>query len=504
MKVEKDVLIDLRDGSKLAANVFLPDKTGKFPTIVAFTIYGKDEMWSEKWPGWGIAYTPNSPTVTGSTAFEAPDHNFWVAQDYAVVLVDSRGFGKSPGKRFRFHWDVNDHYDAIEWIASQSWCDGNIGMTGVSYLGVTQWYVAALNPPHLKAICPWEAFSDMGRDILLKGGIPETRFFKKIENVVPPINPYLNQSAPDEGPPAPPPAIENIRVPALICATWSDHCLHTRGSFWAYKNIQSRFKWLYTHGRQKWAEYYSIEALAIQKMFFDYFLKGTDQRILDLPKVRLEVRENLNRYFVRFEDDWPIPRTLYRSLYLNANKNNLSFDEIEKEGKSTYNSTNGKATFDIKFEQDTELTGHMKLKLWICPEEANDADIFVTLKKIDKNGNDVFFDSWMAPARYPVALGWLRLSQRELDPDKSTPWQPFLKHERELKVNPGEVTPCWIEILPSSTIFRKGEKLRLEISGRFQIDNLWHGYDSLVNKGKHSIYTGGRYDSHLLVPMICQ
>jgi predicted acyl esterase len=180
----------------------------------------------------------------------------------------------------------------------------------------------------------------------------------------------------------------------------------------------------------------------------------------------------------------------------------LNFDKVSQEGKVTYDSADGKALFDITFDQDTELTGHMKLKLWVSPERADDADLFIALKKLDVAGNEVYFDSWSPPGRYPVALGWLRLSQREMDEEKSTPWQPYLKHERELKVKPGEIVTCEIEILPSSTLFRKGETLRLVISGKYQVESKWFGYNLRVNEGRHSIYSGGKHDSYLLIPIV--
>ncbi|MBW2597039.1 MAG: CocE/NonD family hydrolase [Deltaproteobacteria bacterium] len=492
----------MRDGGQLSANVFRPDKPGKFPVIITFIIYGKDTPWSEIHPGWGVAYTKDSPTLTKSTAFEAPDPDFWVPYDYVLILVDSRGFGRSPGQRFGLQRDFQDHYDAIEWAGTQEWSNGNVGMSGVSYLGTTQWWVAPLRPPHLKAINPWEAFTDFSRDIFIKGGIPETEFLKHLGQLIPPINPALNQAPAKDEPPAPSPELENITVPALVCATWSDQELHTRGTFWAYEKISSKYKWLYTHGRQKWAEFYSVEARDIQKKFFDCFLKGSDSRIKDTPRVRLEGRETLDRYTVRYENEWPIARTQYKELYLDAKARTLNFNKVKKGGKVSYDSADGTAIFDITFDQDIELTGHMKLKLWVCPEEANDMDLFITLKKLDSQGNEVCFDSWSAPSRYPVALGWLRLSQRELDEEKSTLWQPYLKHEREKKVKPGEIVPCEIEILPSSTLFRKGETLRLVISGKYHVGSTWFGYNLLVNEGTHSIYAGGEYNSYLLISEI--
>jgi predicted acyl esterase len=149
----------------------------------------------------------------------------------------------------------------------------------------------------------------------------------------------------------------------------------------------------------------------------------------------------------------------------------------------------------------------MSLKLWVSPEEADDMDLFITLRKFNHDGNEVFFDAWLMLGRYPVAFGWLRVSHRELDKQKSTPWEPYSKHVigPGKKVKPGEVVSCEVPILPSGTLFRKNETLRLVISGIYgggEVVNVPFGFNASVNRGTHSIYTGGKYDSYLLVPLI--
>ena len=72
--------------------------------------------------------------------------------------------------------DAQDYYDLIEWAASQPWCAGRVGLMGVSYLAMSQWHVAALKPPHLRAIVPWEGVTDLYRELAFHGGIPETKF----------------------------------------------------------------------------------------------------------------------------------------------------------------------------------------------------------------------------------------------------------------------------------------------------------------------------------------
>ena len=489
--VEKDVPVPMRDGVKLAANVFRPDKGGKFPVIMSFTPYSKDLY------GWGKTWGVHHHRLSEATSFEAADPGFWVPHDYVMILIDNRGYGNSEGKRLGYRAG-EDQYDGIEWAGTQEWSNGNVGMTGISALGACQWYAAQLRPPHLKAIVPWEATTMLPTARF--GGILETGFYQRMPTFLPPIKPALGQAAPAAVPPTKL-VFEDIIVPALICATWSDQELHTRGTLWAYKTISSEHKWLYTHGGRKWARYYGPEALFIQKEFFDCFLKGIDSRIMDTPRVRLEVRETLDKYTVRYENEWPIARTKYKELYLDAVTGTLNFDEVSQKGKISYDSTDGRAVFDIKFDQETELTGHMKLKLWVSPEEVDDMDLFVTLKKLNADGNEVLFDSCHAPLRYPVALGWLRLSKRQLDKKKSTPWQPIQTLAVEEKVKPGEIIPAEIEVIASSTLFRKSETLRLVISGKSQIKSTRYVYED-INKGKHSIYTGGECGSFLLIPVI--
>ncbi|MBT8374406.1 MAG: hypothetical protein KJN80_05815 [Deltaproteobacteria bacterium] len=99
-------------------------------------------------------------------------------------------------------------------------------------------------------------------------------------------------------------------------------------------------------------------------------------------------------------------------------------------------------------------------------------------------------------------MGWLRVSERELDEEKSSKWQPVLTHKNPQKISKNEIVPVEIEILPSSTSFKKGETLRLVIQGKDFFVHPAMGHYYSVNKGKHSIFTGNQYDSYLLVPVI--
>jgi len=506
--VEKDVPVPMRDGVKLKANVFRPDKAGKFPVIMSFTVFHKDI------PGWWEKQAFVQPwQISVETAWEAADPGFWVPYGYVVILVDERGYGMSEGCRLGSR-EGEDYYDGIEWAAAQPWSDGNVGMTGVSGLANCQYYAAQLRPPHLKAIAVWEGAA---ADPTTKfGGIPETYTPARIGQRVAVIDPALGQCPPPANNPPPKLDTKKIAVPALMCGDWMDAELHLRGTVYAWKTISSKYKWLYTHGREKWKEFYSEEGKTIQKMFFDCFLKGTDTRILDTPRVRLEVRETIHKWHVRYENDWPIPQTDYKRLYLDASNGTLSFMKVRKEGTKSYRSGNGTyhyplapnelAVFDITFDKDTELTGVIRLKVWVSPKQADDMDIFATVRKLDVDGNPVNFDTWYSPGQFPAGLGWLRLSWREVDEQKSTPWYLWYKFKTQQKVSPGEIVPCTIEIYPSSTLWRKGEKLRLTLSGISTMDRDsltgWRYEQHSINKGDHAIYTGGKHEAYLEIPVI--
>jgi predicted acyl esterase len=152
------------------------------------------------------------------------------------------------------------------------------------------------------------------------------------------------------------------------------------------------------------------------------------------------------------------------------------------------------------------LTGHMKLKLWVQADGSDDMDLFVAIEKIDRAEYIVPFAFLSNHDDGPVALGWLRASHRELDKKKSTAYQPFHKHEKEIKLKAGEIVPIEIEIWPSSTLLERGERLRVVVQGSdiyaYPEERHTNQHTETVNRGEHVIYAGGKYDSHLLVPVV--
>src|ERR1700686_656413 len=158
MIAERDVAVPVRDGVNLSIDIYRPDSSERFPALLAFSIYNKDLQG----PDVANALPPQPAwSSLGAGLLEGGDTKFFVSRGYVHVIGSPRGVGKSDGGGSR-QWDS---YDLIEWIAAQPWCDGNVGMVGISGFGAEQLFVARQNPPHLKAIFPLDprgAYGTMG------------------------------------------------------------------------------------------------------------------------------------------------------------------------------------------------------------------------------------------------------------------------------------------------------------------------------------------------------
>lgn len=527
MLFEKDVVVRSRGGRRLYVNVFRPASNGRFPVVLSADIYGNNSI------NTAVISSLDTRGVYDTSVFgawEAPDPGFWVPNQYVVVKAALRGSSGSDGIMTPLSLgEAEDYYDIIEWAGIQPWSDGNVGINGVSYLAMTQWRVAALNPPHLKAMIPWEGVSDMYREWSFHGGIPETTFSRKwielqrtrhpearIEDLTANEREHPLLDAYWEGKQA---KLSDITTALYAGTSWATQGLHSRGTIEGFKQASSKHKWLEVHGRKEWEYYYSRESLERQKRFFDYFLKGVENGWLETPRVRIEVRERFYDGLFRCENEWPIPRTRYKKLHLEAATGRMMTRAVGPESSVSYASKSSgsvertRAVFTYIFEKETELTGHIKLRLWVSAESADDMDLFVCLKKRDCRGQEVYFADYNHTENGAVAHGWLRASHRELDEVHSRPYQPWLKHQRLIKLKPGETVPVDIEILPSSTLFKAGDSLELVIQGS-DIEGeatvtlpAKHGamrceHRDSVNRGLHTIRTGRRHDSYLLVPEI--
>src|SRR5262249_5314701 len=178
MRIDWDVLIGMDDGVVLRADVFRPDDAGRYPVILAAGPYSK-WLSSQDEVGGGqckmlCAQEPEIVALSSNKYqnYEFADPERFVPDGYALVRVDVRGTGRSPGFMDLLSVrETQDLYACIEWAARQPWSSGRVGLNGVSYLAMTQWQVAALAPPHLSAMCVWEGCSDYYREFARQGGI---------------------------------------------------------------------------------------------------------------------------------------------------------------------------------------------------------------------------------------------------------------------------------------------------------------------------------------------
>ena len=324
-----DVEIPVRDGTILRANVFRPRTEEPVPAILSAHPYGKDAVPANTRSGRGlnpqfrVLRQPAPIRISDRTSWEAPDPDVWTGFGYAAVNLDVRGAGRSDGVGdLMSDSEADDIHDVIEWIAAQPWCDGGVAMLGVSYLAIAQYKAAATRPPHLRAIVPWEGFTDAYRDLFFPGGVEERGFSRLWTTLVRRATRMRHDLGAERR--AHPlddafwrslvPALDRIEVPVLVCGSFSDDDLHTRGSFRAFARAGSPERHLYTHRGGKWATFYAPEAVRAQRAFLDRHLRGGDAVT---PRVRLEVRERGDAVAeVRHEDGWPLARTRWTTLVL--------------------------------------------------------------------------------------------------------------------------------------------------------------------------------------------
>jgi len=168
---EEDVPITMRDGATLRADLFRPRSDAPHPVLLSYGGYGKNLPLQDAYPeAWEMLLAQCPEVLKGSScrlmSWELPDPERWVPLGYALVRVDARGTGRSPGTMDNMSApEADDICDAIEWAAEQSWSTGKIGLTGLSYMAIVQWTAASRRPQHLAAFCPWEGASDWYREV---------------------------------------------------------------------------------------------------------------------------------------------------------------------------------------------------------------------------------------------------------------------------------------------------------------------------------------------------
>lgn len=520
IRFDRDVPVPLRDGTTLRANVFRPDCAGRFPVLMNAHPYGKDVLPRRTPMGYlplkryRFIRQPDLVRYSAYTAWESPDPSYWVPRGYVVISLDLRGFGTSEGVgTLLSDEEASDYAEAIQWAAAQPWSQGKVGLNGVSYLTISQWKVAALRPASLAAICCWEGWSDVYHDAAYPGGVREDGFMpfwasmteragrvrgslRDAQLAHPDWDDFWAGLVPD---------LERIEVPALICASFSDQGLHARGCFEAYRRISSEYRYLFTHRGGKWSIYYSPESLALQNRFFDCFLKGEENGMRDTDPVRVEVREQRDRvHSVRMERSWPPSSVEWTRFWLAPNE--MREQPLETSVTARFDAPEGGVSFTLPVPADIELTGPMKLKLHVELIGGSDAYLFVAVRKF-RGRRHICFEGSFGFGRDVVSRGWLRVAHRRIDETRSEPYRPFHPCDRPEPVIAGQVVPVEIELLPSSTMFRRGELLRVDVQGHwFWKRNMLFGTfpgDYMASPAATVVlHLGGSADSYLLVPRI--
>jgi predicted acyl esterase len=517
LSVLRDLPVVVRDGTTLRVNVVLPAGDGRFPVLMSAQPYGKDNLPTRRGRRWrvSIQYRMLRQTSTvrfsSLTGWEAPDPAWWAAQGYAVASCDLRGAGTSQGEASLLSdQEGEDVHDLIEWAAAQPWSTGAVGLIGVSYLAISQWKAAALNPPGLKAICPWEGFSDFYRDLAFPGGIREKGFvqlwrvgLRKVRQSYRLTDQQRRRPLRDEWWRGLVPALGKITVPALICGSFSDNNLHARGSFRGWERISSGEKFLYTHRGGKWATFYAPHTRAAQLAFFDRYLRARDAG--PPPRVRLEVRESRDIIAsVREEESWPLDRTEWTPLYLTAA--GLATVPPSAAGHITFGMRSQGACWEWTIPADTEITGPMALRVWVEAHRADDVDLFAGVEKW-RGRSYVPFEGSYGFGRDRITTGWLKASLRALDQQDSRPFDPVPACTHRQPLAPGQVVQADIALGPSATFFRAGETLRLVVAGRWLWPfNLLTGqFPAAYQKspqGRCTLHWGPEHQARLLLPIV--
>jgi uncharacterized protein len=549
--VQRDVMIPMRDGTLIAANIYRPDAPGRFPALHAADSYQKD--------------LDHLPMVPIFHMRETNDIDFFVSRGYVFVHTDSRGTGHSPTGQ----WDMfgremqNDLYDMTEWIAVQPWCDGKVGMLGESLLAWSQWFCAAQQPPSLKCILPWDAGADLYRDVAFHGGIMSVGFptaWNMWE-----IRGHYRLGAPDRfgTPPANPemgkwdmvwnemnhptcddfwklrsPDFKKIQVPVFVVGALHKVGLHLRGVIRGYEELETPKKMMLVHGLidgDEMAIYNSPEMQLLMLRWYDHWLKGNDTGCMDEPPVEIFVR-GADEY--RLVDDWPLPTTDYRKLYFNAKKSgavdslndgSLSWEPpAESPGATgssfTYSypdqdwmhfSGGGTAVIEDNgiiygqkriptftsepLEEDLQIAGNIVLVLFASSDQQN-TDFCVRL--VDQFPDDRQIPG-MPPAGQILTRGWLKASHACTKSEElSRPDRPYYLHDAPKPIEPGKIYKYEIEVWSTSNLFKKGHRIRIDVACGDSPALDFGGHYYGIKVGTDTYYHDAAHPSHVILPVV--
>jgi putative CocE/NonD family hydrolase len=570
---ERDTWVPMRDGVRLCIDVYRPDTSEKVPALLAFAVYNKDMQAPEVMQ----AVTPQpayAPLWTGW--LEAGDSRFFTARGYAHVIGAPRGIGKSEGGGSREF----DSYDLIEWIAAQPWCDGNVGMVGISGYGAEQFYAAKQQPPHLKAIFPFDprgAYGPLGsfreeypggvvhlfryhlvgsgavpqhrtqgppgtlppeREALWREAMdnPDYRMFPHVHNIITQkgqslpltfdllIDPYDKEAvvrrAEDD--------FAKVKIPAYTGSGWYGYTYkqHLSGALNWFGNLGVPKKLALLGPGHLERPFHTLHQEILR--WHDHWLKGIDTGIMDEPPVKYWV---MGENAWRCGDDWPLPETQWTKLYLTSwgRLRPEPFLPASNDGArepDAFVQMPLKQTTEVQklrylsepLPRDTLVAGPMVLNLFASIDQddtnwivvVSDVGPDVSVRTAREGERDVPKD---LPER-EVTRGWLKASNRALDPARSKPWKPWhrLTREARQKVTPGEIVEYAIEVLSSANLFKAGHRICVDIcamdvptgvGGATNVEYISYHVGSSKTV-LHKVYHDEQRPSHILLPVIPQ
>ena len=445
MKRMKDVYVKMRDGVDLCIDINLPDGEGPFPALLSFGQHNKDLLDAD--------YTASMPSQPSWSHFwfgniECGDTKFITSRGYVHVIAQARGAGKSgPGTPMEARWD---HYDLIEWMAQQDWCDGNIGMVGLSNFGANQLMAASEQPPHLKAIFPQDPGWCYGffREMNL-GGVMNTLFYhldhmsvdhmsigqppelpeeqeelfrKAMEN--PDYKMYKNlynlltlkgqknplgmtipfllypYDRPEEYEPMARHKIDSIKIPVYTGSGQYaiDYHFHWQGCQHWWKELHDVPKKLSLGGpAHQERPFHALEIHNEMMKWYDYWLKGIDTGVMDEPPVRYWVTGE-NKW--RYASNWPVPETKWTPLYFECWER-LRWDPVDPDAfdgasepdafvqmpPTLTNQIQKLRYMTDPLPEDVTIAGPISATFW-ASIDSDDTNWFVTLKDLGPDYSD--------------------------------------------------------------------------------------------------------------------
>jgi uncharacterized protein len=545
--IERDVKIPMADGVNLSCDIWRPESTEKFAAILGFHCYHAAAQTGPITPAAiSTAQWRNPGQERTNASLEAGDPAFFARRGYVHVVCNARGTGKSEGSwNFLGPREVKDVYEVTEWLSAQPWCDGSVGMFGISYFSQIQLLAATLRPPHLKALfCPWGT-TDHYRDLCYRGGIlvyrwpigwsktsltyancrPENHSKKEMgaENYAKAISAVLA----DEDIKAVPELVEilknpdadvnpfvvdlllhplyddywkertvdysKINIPAYIGADWGCYGIHLPAAFRSWEKLRVPKKMIVGPPCYLDRPLYQLQHEAVR--WFDHWLKGEENGLMDEPLVRLFIM-NTNEW--KEGNEWPLPETKFTPFYLHEDRLLSEREHWVYEGCDSFHDSpwmRGSLQYATpRLVENTEVAGPVMLKLYAA---TTDTDIhwIVSLLEIDPEGKERI-----------LTKGWLKGSHRQLDMEDSRPWEPIYKHKTSEPLEPTKIYEFNIKLVPTGILFKAGSRIGIKIScaddePKSALELIGGGSLRRSAVSRITVFHNEEYPSYLLLPV---